>query len=301
MGRNQKHPGFGRAAAKSPKTPCNNQRGWVGTKPGCKRAKPGTAARVRRVNEKRQQSQSKPVRSQKSAAKRMNRGATLRVIEGGVSDQPLQQLFKDADRIGTSYQENGPVDLTARRRAKKAANDIVDNTTAKAVNKAMGVTEIAPRRRRNLSTEFDQKIKAVRAVKDPDERARQARELALEAEKLESRWGRDQGLSSIRRKTSKLSREMFSRTQAPQPKRASSPVRISKKQGQTTLFRGPDGGYFSIDSRDWDAAAATIQRLDAVRGVWHEGKRTPIVVSANTRSEERRVGKECRSRWSPYH
>ena len=22
---------------------------------------------------------------------------------------------------------------------------------------------------------------------------------------------------------------------------------------------------------------------------------------ANTRSEERRVGKECRSRWSPYH
>ena len=24
-------------------------------------------------------------------------------------------------------------------------------------------------------------------------------------------------------------------------------------------------------------------------------------VSAHTRSEERRVGKECRSRWSPYH
>ena len=27
------------------------------------------------------------------------------------------------------------------------------------------------------------------------------------------------------------------------------------------------------------------------------GKRTPY----RTRSEERRVGKECRSRWSPYH
>ena len=25
------------------------------------------------------------------------------------------------------------------------------------------------------------------------------------------------------------------------------------------------------------------------------------VVMANDRSEERRVGKECRSRWSPYH
>src|SRR5687767_511584 len=28
---------------------------------------------------------------------------------------------------------------------------------------------------------------------------------------------------------------------------------------------------------------------------------TPPVVQRNIRSEERRVGKECRSRWSPYH
>ena len=27
----------------------------------------------------------------------------------------------------------------------------------------------------------------------------------------------------------------------------------------------------------------------------------PFQVTAETRSEERRVGKECRSRWSPYH
>src|SRR5713226_10541688 len=27
----------------------------------------------------------------------------------------------------------------------------------------------------------------------------------------------------------------------------------------------------------------------------------PIIVMALERSEERRVGKECRSRWSPYH
>ena len=26
-----------------------------------------------------------------------------------------------------------------------------------------------------------------------------------------------------------------------------------------------------------------------------------ITLSSNARSEERRVGKECRSRWSPYH
>ena len=28
---------------------------------------------------------------------------------------------------------------------------------------------------------------------------------------------------------------------------------------------------------------------------------SPEQVAAGTRSEERRVGKECRSRWSPYH
>ena len=27
----------------------------------------------------------------------------------------------------------------------------------------------------------------------------------------------------------------------------------------------------------------------------------PLRVARDTRSEERRVGKECRSRWSPYH
>ena len=28
---------------------------------------------------------------------------------------------------------------------------------------------------------------------------------------------------------------------------------------------------------------------------------TAVVLSKQKRSEERRVGKECRSRWSPYH
>ena len=31
------------------------------------------------------------------------------------------------------------------------------------------------------------------------------------------------------------------------------------------------------------------------------GKRPGIIVVHEWRSEERRVGKECRSRWSPYH
>ena len=31
------------------------------------------------------------------------------------------------------------------------------------------------------------------------------------------------------------------------------------------------------------------------------GTRLPELAAILTRSEERRVGKECRSRWSPYH
>ena len=33
----------------------------------------------------------------------------------------------------------------------------------------------------------------------------------------------------------------------------------------------------------------------------HTGKPMAIGKKARQRSEERRVGKECRSRWSPYH
>src|SRR5579862_2033029 len=34
---------------------------------------------------------------------------------------------------------------------------------------------------------------------------------------------------------------------------------------------------------------------------WYNKTRYALSVLANGRSEERRVGKECRSRWSPYH
>ena len=38
-----------------------------------------------------------------------------------------------------------------------------------------------------------------------------------------------------------------------------------------------------------------------VRKVWKQLLREGFSVAKCTRSEERRVGKECRSRWSPYH
>src|SRR2546425_13297660 len=54
-------------------------------------------------------------------------------------------------------------------------------------------------------------------------------------------------------------------------------------------------------------AAPVIVRLielEVMTGVSLSTTRTLAVVEAavaGTRSEERRVGKECRSRWSPYH
>src|SRR6266699_6956059 len=45
----------------------------------------------------------------------------------------------------------------------------------------------------------------------------------------------------------------------------------------------------------------TVAEVGArVRG-FREGDRVVSETAANIRSEERRVGKECRSRWSPYH
>src|SRR2546426_12336729 len=46
---------------------------------------------------------------------------------------------------------------------------------------------------------------------------------------------------------------------------------------------------------DWHHAAAVL-RSGLVR-LYVDG----MLVAQDTRSEERRVGKECRSRWSPYH
>src|SRR5256885_8369684 len=43
--------------------------------------------------------------------------------------------------------------------------------------------------------------------------------------------------------------------------------------------------------------AASMHHLDEGRGGQHLRQRLQI----RERSEERRVGKECRSRWSPYH
>ena len=44
-----------------------------------------------------------------------------------------------------------------------------------------------------------------------------------------------------------------------------------------------------------------VSTLDMVKIINNEDKKVALAVEKELRSEERRVGKECRSRWSPYH
>mgnify|MGYP000580814127 CR=1 FL=1 len=55
------------------------------------------------------------------------------------------------------------------------------------------------------------------------------------------------------------------------------------------------------------ATLIVLQGAGTIYGLWAQGRAaTPeavrrLAVANSRRSEERRVGKECRSRWSPYH
>ena len=65
-------------------------------------------------------------------------------------------------------------------------------------------------------------------------------------------------------------------------------TRFEMRDGRPILFRLPEINF--ID----DKAGKPI-------GINEHIGRRPIAAFGNSRSEERRVGKECRSRWSPYH
>src|SRR3712207_9416575 len=49
----------------------------------------------------------------------------------------------------------------------------------------------------------------------------------------------------------------------------------------------------------WDEFSSWY--LEMVKPAYVNGEAQPIDQATYERSEERRVGKECRSRWSPYH
>ena len=85
--------------------------------------------------------------------------------------------------------------------------------------------------------------------------------------------------------------------------------------GKVVCITGAAGGIGSAIARAFAAAGAHLALLDInEEGLSRladelRGTRIPPVIvstavadmSTEQRSEERRVGKECRSRWSPYH
>ena len=65
------------------------------------------------------------------------------------------------------------------------------------------------------------------------------------------------------------------------------PGGIAMLDGLDAAFHEPDGDMASLLNRQRERIA------DLLPG--------PVLLVLGERSEERRVGKECRSRWSPYH
>ena len=60
-------------------------------------------------------------------------------------------------------------------------------------------------------------------------------------------------------------------------------------------------GYMNIHARVFGVDKVVTQKYSELAKIW-SGKLLQIVHNGmDGRSEERRVGKECRSRWSPYH
>src|SRR2546422_11585545 len=59
-------------------------------------------------------------------------------------------------------------------------------------------------------------------------------------------------------------------------------------------------GEFEVVHGSWFVAVVTVHSARSARAGSIRDART-AGSSAAMRSEERRVGKECRSRWSPYH
>ena len=69
---------------------------------------------------------------------------------------------------------------------------------------------------------------------------------------------------------------------------------------------------YEIGTGDWssDVCSSDLAKSRSENDLWIEGKKgcnggkgeiAAGTTSYSARSEERRVGKECRSRWSPYH
>ena len=78
---------------------------------------------------------------------------------------------------------------------------------------------------------------------------------------------------------------------------------IAFPQGSIGIYRVPDGTVAVAESAFAGAAVRSVTFPESLRSVGKDAFAESFLAGnvVLTRSEERRVGKECRSRWSPYH
>src|SRR3712207_7039511 len=80
---------------------------------------------------------------------------------------------------------------------------------------------------------------------------------------------------------------------------------FSSRRRHTRYWRDWSSDVCSSDLGNWDLVGNNLKIFfirDAIKfpDMIHAFKPDPVT-NRQERSEERRVGKECRSRWSPYH
>ena len=83
-----------------------------------------------------------------------------------------------------------------------------------------------------------------------------------------------------------LRREQIERLKERYP--AGTVVRLGQMEGEHQMPSGMEGKVIDVDD------------IGQIHVEWENGSTLALNVEED-RSEERRVGKECRSRWSPYH
>ena len=67
------------------------------------------------------------------------------------------------------------------------------------------------------------------------------------------------------------------------------------------MIFSPQTAYAAEDSSQHETVKVGFFAMDGYHVMDEEGNRSGYGYDFLRRSEERRVGKECRSRWSPYH
>src|SRR3712207_7638328 len=74
------------------------------------------------------------------------------------------------------------------------------------------------------------------------------------------------------------------------------PIYARGQTGQQLLL----GAYQALERQVGAGTVTTYSRHEMLELIVVDGRARGII-ARDLRSEERRVGKECRSRWSPYH